>query len=203
MKIKTCLTLLLGTLLFSESVMAADETTPNDFSVGAGIGITEFGGNMGKLYSTSPALIDVRFGYILCSIFNIRIGADRATYEFDAAPNGLVDSRITKMNLDLEYHFLAIKQAGLDPYVVVGVDSVERQQTFQTLNSVQKDTAFGFGSGLGVNYFFIAKRLSVWLEAEATQINFKDRNSSTYAQAGIPNTKGLQFSGSAGMQFHF
>lgn len=182
---------------------AAESTEPSKFSVGAGTGVSFPTGNIGKLYSSSSPLLDLRMEYRFNPILGARAGMMRGSFDFNAEPNGAVEVSLTSLNLAAVIHPMGVAQKGFDPYLIAGVSQVFRSQAFQTLNDVQKDNAFAAELGAGSTYFLVPGKAALWLEARGSQIFFRDRYESTYLQSGLADTTGMLFSTGAGMQYYF
>jgi hypothetical protein len=192
----------------AESSMEAPEVSESAnhrFSFGLGSGVNSFGGNMGKLYSTSSAAIDVRGDWAFHPQWVMRAGADSANYSFNAQPNGSVMADTKSLQLAMQFHFLstALASGGFDPYATVGVSNVFRTQTFQERNAIEKDTALGSSAGVGASYMLPASQLGFWMEASAGQVYFQDRNSQEYFDSGLDDLNGLLYSARLGMKYYF
>lgn len=178
------------------------ERATQRFSIGLGGGINSFGGNAGRIFGSAPVL-ELRGDWAYLPGFSARAGADLAKYSFSAAPNGPVESSAQTLRVSTQGHFLstALAGEGFDPYVGLSAEHVWRSQNFLAFNSVEKDSAFALGAGLGTN--FIRGKLALWLEAGASKIFFQDRFESEYIESGVEDTNGLLYSGRLGVKYLF
>lgn len=181
------------------------ESAKRPFSLGVGGGIQSGQGNLGKLYSPTPSY-SAHVGFFLAPHFSTRTGLDISKGDFSAAPVGFVNYSLTKVELSLLFHFHADHQISrskaFDPYVLLGGSSTRRTRTFETLNSIQKDSANGILLGMGTN-IFLNNRLAFWFEAKADQIYFEDRFNGEFIDSGIQDTTGFLLSSSVGIQTFF
>jgi hypothetical protein len=175
------------------------------FTLGLGSGVNSFGGNLGKLYSTSSPVLELRGDWAFHPAWSLRAGGELAKYSFNAQPNGAVEVNTQTIRVASQSHFLstALAAEGFDPYLALSGEWVARSQTFQAFNSIERDNALGLGAGLGTNYLMKGGRIGFWLEAGAGQIFFRDRFDSEYAESGLEDTTGLRYSGRLGMKYLF
>lgn len=175
------------------------------FTLGVGSGLNTFSGNLGKLYSASSPVVEIRGEWALAPTWSLRVGGDFAKYSFNAEPNGPVGVDTKTLRVASQSHFLstALASEGWDPYFALSGEQVFRTQSFRNHNSVEKDNAFAVGAGLGTNYVFRGGKLGLWAEAGAGQVFFKDRYEAEYIQSGIEDTTGLRYSGRLGVKYLF
>ena len=175
------------------------------FSIGIGGGYQSFKGNIGLLYKNTFAQ-ELKINYLLDNRFGLKLGFENSSMAFEAAPSGVVDNNLKKLELAGLIHFRGETQlggrTGLDPYLFLGLDHIWRKQEFASINVSEKDTAFGWTGGLGVN-MLVSQSLSFWVEGKYGEMLFKDRYSQMYAESGIPDMKGALLAGSLGMQALF
>jgi hypothetical protein len=187
------------------SDVSADAPAPHRFSLGLGTGVDAFGGNMGKLYSKSTPVAEIRGEAALSRLFTARAGASLAKFSFSAEPNGAVDVSANSVQAAAQLHYLgtALAGGGFDPYLSAGAAHYFRSQTFRDHNSVEKDNAFAVSAGLGTNYVPANSKIGVWLEADASQIYFQDRFDQQYLASGIEDMTGLLYSARVGLKYLF
>ena len=175
------------------------------FTIGLGSGVNTFGGNIGKLYDASSPVLELRGDWAFHPAWSLRVGGELAKYSFTAEPNGSVAVDTQTLRVASQAHFLstALAAEGFDPYLALSGETIWRSQTFQSINSVEKDSALGLSASLGSNYLFKGGRVGLWAEAGAGQIFFKDRFESEYQAAGLSDTTGLRFSGRLGLKYLF
>ncbi|MGZ3737376.1 MAG: hypothetical protein ACXVC0_20580, partial [Bdellovibrionota bacterium] len=183
------------------STSAAPETTPaapHRISLGLGSGVNAFGGNIGKLYSHSSAVMEIRGEWAFSSAFSARASADAASYAFNAAPNGAVEVNTKALQAAAQWHYLStgLANSGFDPYASAGMAQVFRTQTFQSFNVVEKDNALAATLGLGTNYALAGNKLGFWMEADASDVFFQDRYSQQYLASGLEDTNNYTTAGS-------
>ena len=181
-----------------------DDEKDSHWSFSLGHGYSTTGGNLGKLYggSTVPNY-DIRIGYAFNEKLALALDGGLSQFSFMADPNGNVDVRLFTLGLILQYSPFATASSRLDPYAFTGIDQVYRRQNFQTLNAVERDTAYALDGGLGLSYFLIPGHVSVWVEGKVSDVLFRDRYEETYIQSGISDTKGLLYAANAGVKFYF
>lgn len=192
----------------AQSTAEAPSTEPaatQRFSLGVGTGISTFGGNAGKLYSSSSPLVDVRGQWAFSPMFAVRAGGEFAKYAFNAAPNGAVDMNTQAISAAAEWHFLstALSGIGFDPYALGGAAQVFRTQSFKDYNSVEKDNAMAVNAGIGANYLLHGGNLGFWAEADAGQVFFRDRYDGEYLASGIEDLTGPVYSARLGVKYVF
>jgi hypothetical protein len=168
------------------------------FAVSLGTGIHKFGGNIGKLYNTAMPVLDFNLMYFFDFRLAGQLGISSASHAFTADPNGAVDVSLLRLNADMKYYF-DTKDVGAaitmtNPYAIVGVSQTFRAQTFQTLNAVEKDTAFAISGGLGMEFALKPRKTSLGIEGRIHRIFFRDRYEETYLQSGVPDTTGDMYS---------
>jgi hypothetical protein len=177
----------------------------NRFSLGVGSGVNSFGGNMGKLYSTSSPVVEARGEWAFSPIISARGGVDFVKYSFNASPNGAVNVSTNSIQAAAQCHYLstAMSGSGFDPYVSAGAAQVFRTQTFLDHNAAEKDNAFALSAGIGTNYLPAGARVGFWAEADAGKIFFADRFTSSYLASGIEDLTGTMYSARLGMKYVF
>jgi len=186
---------------------APQESAPlaHRISLGIGSGVNNFTGNMGKLYSHSSAVLDVRGEWAFTPVFGARVGADLAGYSFNAQPSGAVEVKTQSLQAAAQVHFLstALISSGFDPYATAGGSATFRTQTFQDYNSVEKDNAVGLNAGMGTNYLMAGGKLGLFAEATAGQIFFADRYEQAYLESGLADSTGMLLTGRLGVKYYF
>lgn len=180
------------------------ETAPR-LSLGIGTGVNTFGGNMGKLYSKSSPVMELRGEWALSPIFSVRLAGDLAKFGFNAAPNGAVNVSTQSLQAAARIHALqtAFIRGGLDPYISVGSGHVWRSQEFSDHNQIEKDSAAVVNAGIGTGYVFTGSKLGLFAEADAGQIFFQDRRESQYLESGLEDLSGLFYSARLGVKYVF
>lgn len=168
------------------------------FALSIGSGMHKFSGNLGKLYNTAVPVLDFRLIYFFDFRLAGQIGVSSASHAFNAEPNGSVEISLMRLNADMKYYFntrdlgAAITMA--NPYIIGGVANTFRTQAFQTLNRVEKDTAFALSGGAGVEFALKPRKTSLGIEGRMHQVYFKDRYQQDYLESGIPDMTGNMFS---------
>lgn len=177
------------------------------FAVSLGSGLHKFGGNIGKLYNTAIPVLDFRLLYFFDFRLAGQIGISSASHAFNAVPNGAVEVSLMRINADMKYYMdtkdwgAAVTMA--NPYIIAGVSNTFRTQAFQTLNKVEKDTAFALSAGAGMEFALKPRKTSLGFEGRVHQIYFKDRNEESYIDSGIPDTTGNMYSMITSIIFFF
>jgi hypothetical protein len=184
---------------------SSEHAARQKFALGVGTGINTFGGNLGKLYSSSSPVVDVRGQFAFNKQFALRAGGQFANYAFNAAPNGAVEVKTNALTAAAEWHFLstALTGMGFDPYALVGGAQVFRSQDFQDFNSVEKDNAAAVNAGIGANYLLHGGNLGFWAEADAGQVFFQDRYDQEYLESGLNDLTGPLYSARVGVKYVF
>ncbi|MGE3262136.1 MAG: hypothetical protein AB7K68_10180 [Bacteriovoracia bacterium] len=177
------------------------------FAVSLGSGLHKFGGNIGKLYNTAIPVLDFRLLYFFDFRLAGQIGISSASHAFNAVPNGAVEVSLMRINADMKYYMdtkdwgAAVTMA--NPYIIAGVSNTFRTQAFQTLNKVEKDTAFALSAGAGMEFALKPRKTSLGIEGRVHQIYFKDRNEESYIDSGLPDTTGNMYSMITSIIFFF
>jgi hypothetical protein len=174
-------------------------------SLGVGSGVNGFTGNIGKLYSHSSAVLDLRGEWVFTPVFGALAGADLASYAFNATPVGAVEVKTQSLQLAGMVHFLstALASSGFDPYAVGGASAVFRTQAFLSHNAIEKDNAVGLKAGLGTNYTLNGGKLGLFAEATVAQIYFQDRYQQDYLESGVNDMTGALVAARLGVKYYF
>jgi hypothetical protein len=177
------------------------------FAVSMGTGLHKFGGNIGKLYNTAIPVMDFRLVYFFDFRLAGQVGLSTASHAFRAEPNGAVEVNILRLNADLKYYFdtknVGATITSANPYMVGGISQTFRTQVFQSLNSVEKDNAFAFSGGLGMEFALKPRKTSIGVEARYHSILFQDRFEQDYIESGIEDTTGPMYSLITSLIFFF
>lgn len=191
---------------FSRVYSDLDDNPNRQFFAGLGTGYYTAGGNLGKLYGGEQPSIEARVGYNLGRLFTARASVGSSSYSYIAPPVGSVDLDLIALGLAGEFHFLGNPRVegrrGFDPYLFAGADQVFRSQNFQTYGTVEKDNAYGANGGVGVGYFF-SRRMVAGIEARISKVFFRDQYEQIYLMAGIPDTTGFFYGGTANIRYFF
>lgn len=168
------------------------------FAVGLGTGFQTFGGNIGKLYNTALPVLDANLIYFFDFRLAGQLGINSANHAFTAAPEGLVEVNLFKVNLDLKYYFdtqnYAAAVTSANPYLIGGISEVYRTQTFQDFDTTSKDNSISLSAGAGVEFALSPRKSALGIEGRYHQFYFKDRQAQTYLAAGVPDTTGPMYS---------
>jgi len=177
------------------------------FAVSLGTGIHKFGGNIGKLYNTAIPVLDFRLIYFFDFRLAGQIGLSSASHAFSAAPVGATEVSLLRLNADLKYYFdtknVGATITSANPYVIAGMSQTFRTQVFQQLNSVDKDNAFAFSGGLGMEFAIKPRKTSIGFEARYHTILFQDRFQQDYLESGLEDTTGPMYSMITSLIFFF
>lgn len=193
----------------AESTTVASEATTaplgQRISFGVGSGVNTFTGNIGKIYSSSSPVLELRGEWAFNSLFVGRVGADLASYSFDAQPNGAVKVNTQSLQAAGQVHYLstALASSGFDPYATVGGSAVFRKQTFETDGMIAKDNAVALNAGLGTNYLLSGGKFGVWCEGLVSQVYFADRHEQMYLKSGVDDMTGLLYAARFGVKYYF
>ncbi len=177
------------------------------FAVSLGTGMHVFGGNIGKLYNTAIPVLDFRLIYFFDFRLAGQIGVSSASHAFTAVPNDTVEISLLRVNADLKYYFdtknVGAAITAANPYMVAGVSQTFRTQVFQSLNRVEKDTAFAVSGGLGMEFALKPRKTSIGVEGRYHEIFFDDRNEPQYKESGVEDTTGPMYSIITSLIFFF
>jgi len=177
------------------------------FAISLGTGLHTFGGNLGKLYNTAIPVLDFRMIYFFDFRLAGQVGLSSANHAFNAAPNGAVEVSLLRLNADLKYYFdtknVGAMITAANPYMVAGMSQTFRTQVFQSYNSVEKDNAFAFSGGLGMEFALKPRKTSIGFEARYHTILFQDRFEQEYLESGLEDTTGPMYSMITSLIFFF
>lgn len=177
------------------------------FGISLGTGAHVFGGNIGKLYNTSLPVFDGKLIYFFDFRLAGQLGVSSANHAYDAAPDGLVDVNLFRLNADLKYYFdtknASATISAANPYAVAGVGKVFRTRTFQNLNSIQKDDAIAYSAGLGMEFTLKPRKTSFGVEVRYHEINFEDSSEGRYIDSGLADVQGPMYSFITSINFFF
>ena len=177
------------------------------FAISMGTGIHRFSGNMGILYNDAIPVFDFKVVYFFDFRLAGQFGVSTASHAFDASPSGVVEVNLLRINADMKYYFDTRNTSATitmaNPYVVGGISNVFRTQTFQTKDAIEKDTAFAFSVGAGMEFALKPRKTSLGFEGRLHQIYFKDRYSQLYSESGVPDMTGNMYSFTTSIIFFF
>lgn len=177
------------------------------FAVSLGTGLHKFGGNIGKLYNTAIPVMDFRLIYFFDFRLAGQVGLSSASHAFNAEPNGPVEVNLLRLNADLKYYFdtknVGATITAANPYMVGGISQTFRTQVFQNHNAVEKDNAFAFSGGLGMEFALKPRKTSIGVEARYHTILFQDRFEQEYLESGLEDTTGPMYSLITSLIFFF
>jgi len=138
--------------------------------------------NLGLIYSD-----DLSLGLFLSYFFDLRFalqfGVLNSSHSLEArGPTETILGTValTDISFNLKYYFntqnVTRGLADLNPYVIGGFSHVMRTVSYDGVSTVQKDTAFGFDLGAGIEVPMMRNKMFLGGQAMYQLINFPDEN---------------------------
>ncbi|MBK9294187.1 MAG: outer membrane beta-barrel protein [Oligoflexia bacterium] len=155
------------------------------FSIGMAVGYELFTDVLGQLYKP-----DVTYGLSLTYFFNLKFGfqvgyvrSSHAILIVDAnsAQSFTGNLAFERFSFDGKYYFNTqnvTKGLGkINPYLIAGLSTYTRTQTYSGATGFARDNALGFEAGAGVEIPFSNNKWYFGLQATYNYVSFPDRNS--------------------------
>lgn len=164
-------------------------------TVGALFGDRTFTQGLGTIYQSN-----LSYGLYLSYFFDLRFALQFSFLTSShhlAIPNNSNVSATGTVNLnslgvDIKYYFnpqnLTKGVATLNPYVIGGFSSIQRQTNIDGQPEFGKDSAMAFDIGAGIEYPFMQKKMYVGAQALYQIVNFPDQNSEIKLNNGTVST---------------
>lgn len=175
---------------YSEFDEASDEEADINFfrngrfvTVGFGLGMRGFTGQLNKLYGSGPT-----YGLFLAYFFDLRLALELGFQTGDHAfkvTNGTDklagNVSLTFIHMNLKYYFntqnVTRGLADLNPYFLGGFSQVYRTYTIEGGDLPSREATIGVNGGLGIEIPIMRRKAFFGAQATYRYVNFKDENS--------------------------